>query len=338
LHDMVKGCPTLTELPPPPANKAGWPWTQGTPELQETMSDGRPWPRISIVTPSYNQGKFIEETIRSVLLQGYPNLEYIVIDGGSSDGSVDIIHKYERHITCWASEKDYGQSDALRKGFALAHGDIFGWINSDDVFAPGALQAVAIAWICDRPALVAGTVENFVDGQFGKKHMIFRQQNINLKNLLSPWLSGVIWHQPGILYSADLYRKVGGIDPQWHRKMDYDLFLRMLAQDDRVVYISQTIAYFRQHSGAKTAIHTPMEIQEHHQVTAAYLDRLPQVHLIRLRTYYAYTSFVMLVKRLLLGQWEYARGHMKLLTQVLCPIVTVLMIVWIARYLREKVQ
>ena len=331
-------CPTLNELSSPPPGKRGWPWTEESQGVPDAMFDGQPWPKISIVTPSCNQGEFIEETIRSVLLQGYPNLEYIIIDGGSSDGSVAIIDKYSRHVDYWVSERDDGQSEALRRGFARGSGDIFGWINSDDVLASGALQAVANTWICDRPALVAGTVENFVDGQFGKKHTIFRQQNISFKNVLRPWIPTVTCHQPGILFSADLYRKVGGIDPQWHIKMDYDLFLRMLAQDDRVASLSQTIAYFRLHGSTKTAIFTPMEMREHRRVTTAYLYYLSQADRLRLRTYYAYTSFVLSVKRLFTGRWEDARGHMKMLSQVLSPIVTILMIGWIARYVWQKAQ
>ena len=330
--------PTLNELPSPPPGKMGWPWTEEIPGVPDAMFNGQPWPKISIVTPSFNQGEFIEETIRSVLLQGYPNLEYIIIDGGSSDGSVTIIHKYSRHIDYWVSERDNGQSEALQRGFARASGDIFGWINSDDVLASGALQAVANAWICDRPALVAGTVENFEDGQFGNKHTIFRQKNISFKNLLRPWIPTVTCHQPGILFSADLYTKVGGIEPQWHIKMDYDLFLRMLAQDDRIASLSQTIAYFRLHGSTKTAIFTPMEMREHRRVTTAYLDHLSQADRLRLRTYYAYTSFVLSIKRLFTGKCEDAKGHMKMLSQVLSPIVTILMIGWIARYVWQKAR
>ena len=123
-------CPTLYDLPPPPPGKRGWPWIEASVELPDPMPDGQEWPRVSIVTPSYQQGPFIEETIRSVLLQGYPNLEYIVIDGGSTDETVAILRKYEKWIAYWVSEADKGQSEAINKGFAKASGDLFGWPNA----------------------------------------------------------------------------------------------------------------------------------------------------------------------------------------------------------------
>ncbi len=138
-------CPTLFELPPPPPGKTGWPWTVESPQLHGTMPNGQAWPRISIVTPSYNQGRFIEETIRSVLLQGYPNLEYVVIDGASTDQSVAIIEKYAPWLTYWHSRKDKGQSDAIITGLAHTTSEWANWLNSDDFLTKDALRKVGTA-------------------------------------------------------------------------------------------------------------------------------------------------------------------------------------------------
>ncbi|OKH51072.1 hypothetical protein NIES30_03110 [Phormidium tenue NIES-30] len=107
------------------------------------MADGSEWPRVSVITPSYNQGQFLEETIRSVLLQGYPNLEYIVIDGGSTDNSVEVIKKYQSHITHWASKKDNGQAHAINKGLKISTGSILGWVNSDDLYAKNTITKIS---------------------------------------------------------------------------------------------------------------------------------------------------------------------------------------------------
>src|SRR3954471_14946777 len=113
-------CPKLNELPPPPPGKTGWPWTIESSSIQSYGRDMKLWPSISVVTPSYNQGPFLEETIRSILLQGYPDLEYLVIDGGSTDDSVSIIRKYQQWIQYWVSEPDGGQSAAIQKGIGRA--------------------------------------------------------------------------------------------------------------------------------------------------------------------------------------------------------------------------
>src|SRR5439155_11304713 len=137
---------TLSELPPRPPNQTGWPWTEGSAPFPPTLPDGSPWPRVTVVTPSYNQGQFVEETIRSVLLQGYPNLEYVVVDGGSTDESVEIIRKYEPWLAYWVSERDQGQTHAINKGLARATGEVFAYLNSDDLFVPGALTAIGEAY------------------------------------------------------------------------------------------------------------------------------------------------------------------------------------------------
>src|ERR1051325_5733493 len=157
----------LSNVPTPPADKAGWPWTEETPVLAKRMADGRTWPRISVITPSYNQAQFLEQTIRSVLLQGYPNLEYIIIDGHSSDGSAEIIKRYEQHLAFWVSEPDRGQSHAINKGLTMATGQIMCWLNSDDYYLPGTLETVATA-LADGTgafAVVGHCVQAFVDGR-----------------------------------------------------------------------------------------------------------------------------------------------------------------------------
>ena len=155
-------CPTLAQLPPPARGNVGWPWTIETPRLPPTYPDGSPWPSISIITPSYNQGHFIEETIRSVLLQGYPNLEYIIIDGGSTDETLPIIKKYEPWISFWVSEPDRGQSHAINKGFARSRGSILAWINSDDYYYEGAFEAVA-KFLQHRTSIIAVGFGDLVD-------------------------------------------------------------------------------------------------------------------------------------------------------------------------------
>ena len=113
-------CPTLIELPPPPSRKTGWPWTEESPRLPDVRPDGSPWPKLSVITAVFNAADFFEESLRSALLQGYPNLEVVVIDGGSTDGTVDIIRRYEPWIAYWVSEPDRGQSHATNKGLEAA--------------------------------------------------------------------------------------------------------------------------------------------------------------------------------------------------------------------------
>jgi glycosyltransferase involved in cell wall biosynthesis len=221
-------CPTLTELPPPPPGKTGWPWTEESPKLPDTMPDPStvsgqvaPWPRVSIVTPSYNQGQFIEETIRSVLLQGYPNLEYIIIDGGSTDGSVEIIRKYEPWLAYWVSEPDKGQSDAINRGFQRAHGEIFAWLNCDDTYLPGAVRT-AIQSLTEYPdtTMVYGGA-NYVDDN-GK--LLRRGRSVEF-DLDRPCES--IIPQPAAFFRKAAFEEVGRLDVNFHYRMDLDLWVRM---------------------------------------------------------------------------------------------------------------
>jgi hypothetical protein len=142
-HPRVKSIPAIESLPAPPPGRRGWPWTEETPTRAAAQTaTGHAWPRISVVTPSYDQGEFIEETIRSVLLQGYPNLEYVVVDGGSTDATRVILEKYAPWLDYWVSEKDRGQAHAINKGLDRSTGTIRAYLNSDDIYLPGALQHV----------------------------------------------------------------------------------------------------------------------------------------------------------------------------------------------------
>lgn len=234
----------LADLPAPPPGKVGWPWTEEGPPVPEAMPPGGAWPRISIVTPSYNQGQFIEETIRSILLQGYPNLEYIVIDGGSQDESVEIIRKYEPWLSHWESKPDRGQPHAINKGLALASGPIFNWINSDDFLSPSALFEIAAAF-GSRDA-VAGSILYF--GPDGA--------TVGLNAPLLPERiirdGGKDFQQPAIWMRRDHVLGCGGIDEQLHYAFDWDLAIRYFYLYPKVTYLPSVLVHFRLHEASKT--------------------------------------------------------------------------------------
>ena len=233
---------SVGELPPPPQGKTGWPWTEGTHALPSTRRDGSSWPLISIVTPNYNQSDFIEETIRSVLLQGYPNLEYIIVDGGSTDQSVDIAKKYERWISYWISETDRGQVDAINKGLLLSSGAIFQWLNSDDVLLPDALLHVASAFLGEAVAapILIGNTRNAAE----------RRPNKALST--STLLTGkAVFSQPGLWLPRAHLLEIG-IDERFHYAFDWDMAIRYFEKFPTVVYIDAYVIFFRHHGNSKT--------------------------------------------------------------------------------------
>ena len=324
-------CPTLAELPLPPSGKAGWPWTEESPQQSGATSDGRRWPRVSIVTPSYNQGRFIEEAIRSVLLQGYSNLEYILIDGGSDDGTVNIVRKYEPWLTYWVSQRDRGQSDALRKGFKKARGDLFGWINADDLLAPSALRIVAVAYARNPElGLYVGTVENFQRSPSERPREVVKQQNISFMNLLLPgYATRPRFHQPGIFFTSELYRRSGGVDASYYYRMDYDLLVRMLDNDARVCYLDETVAYFRKHAMSKTGRRSfPYFVRVFHEtnkVLSRYAGRFSAEDRERLRSQYAvgllHGAYYGLASAQLRGAVGYLRLAMEVGRLSLCRVL-----------------
>lgn len=255
-----KNCPVLSELPLPPDGKTGWPWTGGSPVLPERMPDGRPWPRLSIVTPSYNQAEFLEATIRSVLLQDYPNLEYIVIDGGSTDGSVEIIRKYERWIDAWVSEKDRGQSHAINKGFERASGELLGFINSDDTYAPNSFQVSVSSLIRFDADILIGSVDIL---QVDRDHATLVEHASSgdpipiqfFPIFTNRRMETLRFLQPGTIWRHSIWRKTGGMDENYHYLMDRQWFVRALAKDANIATVEDTLANFTLHAGSKTQEH-----------------------------------------------------------------------------------
>lgn len=243
-------CPSLTELPSPPPNKVGWSWTEESQQLPDQMSDGSEWPKISIVTPSYNQGKFIEETIRSVLLQGYPNLEYIIIDGGSTDQSVDIIKKYEKWLSYWLSEPDRGQSNAINKGFSQASGEILAWLNSDDYYLKDALHQVATQFI--KQPVNVGAVVGIGHKINLRKEVIYTPtiSDLNYDTFLQ-WLNDGNFMQPSAFFRKQAWEKCGPLCEDLKYPMDVDLFLK-IAKNYQFKRINQSLSHAYAHETAKT--------------------------------------------------------------------------------------
>lgn len=240
-------CPTLADLPQPPEGKTGWPWTKETSTLPEYMSDGKLWPKVSVITPSYNQGFFIEETIRSILLQGYPNLEYIIIDGGSTDESIKIIHKYETWITHWESEPDNGQSDAINKGFKMASGEIIAWLNSDDLYCSGSLSIAAQSFSKTPYATAVYGDMDIIDENSNKiSHKKYRK--FSLKELYNLNVIG----QPATFIRYDALKQIGFLNNSLHFTMDYDLWLRLAQEVGKLCFIPQKMALFRWHNCSKS--------------------------------------------------------------------------------------
>jgi glycosyltransferase involved in cell wall biosynthesis len=244
-------CPSLSELPAAPPGRIGWPWTEESFRLPETP-ESAPWPRITIVTPSFNQGPFIEETIRSILLQGYPDLEYFIFDGGSTDNTVEIIRKYSSWISFWVSERDRGQSAAINRGLRMGSGLHATWICSDDMLCRNALTnhllteglAKDVVYIGDcihidetgRPLFThCGRVQSFED----------------LVHVGSVWCDQGWIDQPGVIFPLELALR-DGLNEGNYFSMDYELWGHLLLRGARVHYTGIPFGFFRRRRDQKT--------------------------------------------------------------------------------------
>jgi glycosyltransferase involved in cell wall biosynthesis len=226
-------------------------------------------PLISVVTPSYNQARFLEDTLRSVLSQDYPRSEHIVVDGGSTDGSVDIIRRHAPHLRYWVSEPDRGQSHAINKGLAMAQGGVLAWLNSDDTYLPGALAEVG-AFFARHPDvdLVYGDyVYTDADGRPLRRRHVFA--TMSYESLLYHDYLG----QPAVFFRRSLFDKVGPLDESLHYCMDWDLFLRMW-RVCRPRHLPVVLATYRLDQSAKSnAEDTAAALASAHLVQQRHMNR-----------------------------------------------------------------
>ena len=265
----MPACPLLADLPSPPAGKTGWPWTEAGPRHDEGPAPEMDLPAVAIVTPSYQQAEFLEETIRSVLLQGYPNLSYAVMDGGSTDGSLAIIQKYAQWLEAWVSEPDGGQAAAIDKGFQRIRGEVLAWLNSDDVFEPGAVwTAVYELRRNPRAVLVYGDAEKIARdgtrlGRVLEVRTCDRQFLLAEDNAIA---------QPSAFFRRAAYDAAGKLDHTLFWALDYDLWIRLTDQG-ALIYLPRTLSQTRLYPEAKTSSRTPAMFDEIRAVAERYGGR-----------------------------------------------------------------
>lgn len=262
-----------------------WPFAAPeSPPLPPTLPSGKPWPKVSIVTPTRNQGRYLEETILSVLHQNYPSVEHIVVDGASTDETPAILARYRERLAVVISEPDGGQSQAINKGMSRASGHILTWLNGDDMLAPGALAAVALAADLSGADMIAGVCRLCREGSIESQHLTSCAPGPLPLDLLldldQSWHAGRFFIQPEVMFTREIWLRAGAcVDERLTYAMDYELWLRFARAKASLHVIGREVAWFRLHAGQKISARANVA----RELTEC-RDRFAKVNGIRFRT------------------------------------------------------
>jgi tetratricopeptide (TPR) repeat protein len=265
--DALASFEGMSRIFEPDMERVAWPRVEGIAwphaplgrhaDFEALKPAGTEWPLITVVTPSYNQAAYVEETILSVLNQGYPRVQYIVVDGLSKDGSQEVIERYRARIDTVIIEKDRGQTEAINKGLRLAKGEIVTWLNSDDMLAPGALHAIALSWLRSRADLIFGFCLPHREHAFNLANLPRATPETftvtHLGEIFRYWMKGFFFYQPEVFFSRAILERAGLLEENLYFTMDYEFWLRCAAAGAMVEAVPWPIALFRQHREQKTA-------------------------------------------------------------------------------------